>query len=149
MAVAIGELERLVKEAAREAGFDLAGIAPARLTDSPELRFFPQWIASGNAGEMSYILRRAEAYMLKGQILADSKINDPEAEKAFRAAIQELEPTDRIAAKIHAHDILGRHLLKQGRDEEGDLELDKARRLANLHTTFSATTIAEDTPQND
>ena len=101
-----------------------------------------------DAGTLSYILRRAEAYMLKGQILADRKIDDPEAEKAFHAAIEELEPTDRVAAKIRVHDILGRHLLKQGRGEEGDQELDKARRLANITTTFSAITSAEDTPSN-
>ena len=101
-----------------------------------------------DAGESSYILRRAEAYMMKGQILADRHLEDPEAEKAFRAAIHELEPTDRVAAKIRVHDILGRYLLKQGRDKEGDLELDKARRLANLHTIFSATTSAEDTLPN-
>ncbi len=101
-----------------------------------------------DAGELSYILRRAEAYMLKGQILADRHLEDPEAEKAFRAAIHELEPTDRVAAKIRVHDILGRYLLKLGRDKEGDQELDIARRLANLHTTFSATISAEDTLPN-
>jgi len=101
-----------------------------------------------DAGKLSYILRRAEAYMLKGQILADRNINDPEAEKALHAAIEELEPTDRVAAKIRAHDILGRHLLKQGRDKEGDQELDKARRLANIATPFSAITSAEDSPTN-
>jgi transcriptional regulator with XRE-family HTH domain len=101
-----------------------------------------------DAGKLSYILRRAEAYMLKGQILADRSINDPEAEKAFQAAIEELEPTDRVAAKIRAHDILGRHLLKQGRSKEGDQELDKARHLANIGTPFSATTSAEDTTTN-
>ncbi len=100
------------------------------------------------AGELSYILRRAEAYMLKGQILADRHLEDPEAEKAFRAAIQELEPTDRVAAKIRVHDILGRHLLKLGRDKEGDQELDKARRLASVHSIFSATTSADDTIPN-
>jgi len=101
-----------------------------------------------DAGTLSYILRRAEAYMLKGKILADRKIDDPEAEKAFHAAIEELEPTDRVAAKIRAHDILGRHLLKQGRGKEGDQELDEARRLANITTTFSAITSAEDTLPN-
>lgn len=100
------------------------------------------------AGESSYILRRAEAYMLKGQILADMHVDDPGAEKAFRAAIKELEPTDRVAAKIRVHDIFGRHLLKQGRVKEGDQELDEARRLTNLHTTFSDTTSAEDTLPN-
>jgi transcriptional regulator with XRE-family HTH domain len=99
-----------------------------------------------DAGKMSYTLRRAEAYMMKGRILAD--IHDPQAEEAFLAAIKELEPTDRVAAKIRAHDMLGRYLLKQGRSEEGDQELDKARRLAKLATPFSATTSAEDTLPN-
>ncbi|HKV02316.1 MAG TPA: hypothetical protein VJQ26_09340, partial [Ktedonobacteraceae bacterium] len=101
-----------------------------------------------DAGKLSYTLRRAEAYMMKGQILAELNIQDPEAEKAFLAAIKELESTDRVAAKIRAHDILGRHLLKQGRLEEGDQELDQARRLAHIGTPFSATTSAEDSPSN-
>ncbi len=101
-----------------------------------------------DAGKMSYTLRRAEAFMMKGRILADIDIHDPEAEKAFYDAINELEPTDRVAAKIRAHSMLGRHLLKQGRSEEGDQELDKAQRLANVHTTFSATSSAEDMSTN-
>lgn len=101
-----------------------------------------------DAGKKSYTLRRAEAYMMKGRILADIDIHDPQAEEAFLAAIKELEPTDRVAAKIRAHDMLGRYLLKQGRSEEGDRELDKAQRLAKLATPFSATTSAEDTPPN-
>ncbi len=123
----------------------LASVEHAEQFDDQALLHIQQAL---DAGELSYILRRAEAYMLKGQILADKDIEDPEAEKAFRAAIHELEPTDRVAAKIRVHDILGRHLLKQGRDKEGDQELDKARRLANLQTTFSATTSAEDTLPN-
>jgi tetratricopeptide (TPR) repeat protein len=119
----------------------LASVEHAEQFDDQALLHIQQAL---DAGKLSYILRRAEAYMLKGQILADRDIEDPEAEKAFRAAIHELEPTDRIAAKIRAHDILGRHLLKQGRDKEGDQELDKARRLANITTTFSAITSAED-----
>jgi len=123
----------------------LANVEHAEQCDDQALLHLQQAL---DAGELSYILRRAEAFMLKGQILADRDINDPEAEKALRAAIQQLEPTDRIAAKIRAHDLLGRHLLKRGRVEEGDQELDKARRLANLHTTFSATSSAEDMPPN-
>jgi transcriptional regulator with XRE-family HTH domain len=119
----------------------LASVEHAEQFDDQALLHIQQAL---DAGEMSYILRRAEAYMLKGQILADRDIEDPEAEKAFRAAIHELEPTDRVAAKIRIHDILGRHLLKQGRDKEGDQELDKARSLANFPTTFSPTTSAED-----
>jgi transcriptional regulator with XRE-family HTH domain len=123
----------------------LASVEHAEQFDDQALLHIQQAL---DAGELSYILRRAEAYMLKGQILADRDIEDQEAGKAFRAAIHELEPTDRVAAKIRVHDILGRHLLKQGRDKEGDQELDKARRLANLQTTFSATTSAEDTLPN-
>jgi tetratricopeptide (TPR) repeat protein len=123
----------------------LASVEHAEQFDDQALLHIQQAL---EAGELSYILRRAEAYMLKGQILADKAIEDPEAEKAFRAALHELEPTDRVAAKIRVHDILGRHLLKQGRVKEGDQELDKARSLANLYTTFSATTSAEDTLPN-
>lgn len=111
----------------------LASVEHAEQLDDQALVHIQQ---AFDAGELSYILRRAEAYMLKGQIFADRDIDDLEAEKAFRAAIQQLEPTDRIAVKIRAHDILGRHLLKQGRIKEGDQELDKARRLANLRTAF-------------
>lgn len=123
----------------------LASVEHAEHLDDQALLHIQQAL---EAGELSYILRRAEAYMLKGQILADKDIEDPEAEKAFRAAIDELEPTDRVAAKVRVHDIFGRYLLKQGRDKEGDQELDKARSLANLHTTFSATTSADDAMPN-
>lgn len=57
------EISALVKRAASEAGFDLAGIAPA--TDSPELRSFPYWIAAGHAGEMKYMESRDEQGVLK------------------------------------------------------------------------------------
>jgi epoxyqueuosine reductase len=52
-----------VKVAARTAGFDLAGIAAVR--DFPELDYFPQWIANGNAGEMKYLESRADGGELK------------------------------------------------------------------------------------
>ena len=59
----VGEIAGLVKQAAREAGFELAGIAPVR--DFYELRHFPQWIAAGQAGEMKYMEARDEAGELK------------------------------------------------------------------------------------
>ena len=59
----IGEIAELVKQAAREAGFELAGIAPVR--DFSELKHFPQWIAAGRAGEMKYMEARDEAGDLK------------------------------------------------------------------------------------
>ena len=57
------ELAAYIKQAALEAGFDLAGIAPVR--DFSELEYFPQWIASGFAGEMRYLEARDEAGELK------------------------------------------------------------------------------------
>jgi epoxyqueuosine reductase len=56
-------LTELVKSAAVEAGFDLAGIAA--VADFPELAYFPQWIAEGRAGEMSYMESRGEDGELK------------------------------------------------------------------------------------
>ena len=46
-----------VKTFAREAGFDLCGIAPAEAF--PELRFLDDWLARGYAGEMRYMARSA------------------------------------------------------------------------------------------
>jgi epoxyqueuosine reductase len=62
-----GELEALVKRAARDAGFDLAGIAPVR--DLPDLAHFPGWIAAGRAGEMKYLEARDEQGKLKRSTL--------------------------------------------------------------------------------
>ncbi len=52
------ELATLIKGWAREAGFDLAGIASVR--QHPELARFPEWIAAGRAGEMKYLESRDE-----------------------------------------------------------------------------------------
>ncbi|HTW56882.1 MAG TPA: tRNA epoxyqueuosine(34) reductase QueG [Terriglobales bacterium] len=62
------ELETLVKRAAADAGFDLAGIAPAG--DAQELEYFPAWIADGRAGEMKYMEARDERGDLKRASLA-------------------------------------------------------------------------------
>jgi epoxyqueuosine reductase len=56
-------LGAFVKRAAEEAGFDLAGIAP--VSDSPELKAFPDWIAAGRAGEMKYLESRTDNGELK------------------------------------------------------------------------------------
>lgn len=57
------KLSGLVKQAAGQAGFDLAGIAPVQ--DFPELQFFPKWIAAGHSGEMKYMAARDEQGQLK------------------------------------------------------------------------------------
>jgi len=62
------DISGVVKDAAVKAGFDLSGIASA--DDSPELRCFPEWIASGHAGEMKYMETRDEHGTLKRASLA-------------------------------------------------------------------------------
>jgi epoxyqueuosine reductase len=52
-----------LKSWARDAGFDLAGIAPVR--DFAELEYFPQWLSSGHGGEMRYLEARDEHGNLK------------------------------------------------------------------------------------
>ena len=47
-----------IKRKAAELGFAACGIAPA--TAHPELRFFPEWIARGYAGEMEYLARSVD-----------------------------------------------------------------------------------------
>jgi epoxyqueuosine reductase len=59
----ITEITTRVKDAARDAGFELAGIAPVR--DFPELNYFPDWIEAGRAGEMKYMEARDNAGQLK------------------------------------------------------------------------------------
>jgi epoxyqueuosine reductase len=62
------EITSTVMQAARDAGFDLAGIAP--VADLPELEYFPRWIAEGHAGEMKYLEARDEQGRLKRASLA-------------------------------------------------------------------------------
>src|SRR5947199_10641070 len=59
----IGQIAAKVKQDALDAGFDLAGIAGVR--DFRELKYFPEWIAAGRAGEMKYMEKRDEAGELK------------------------------------------------------------------------------------
>src|SRR6202158_4909556 len=57
-----------IKQCARDAGFDLWGIAPVR--DFAELQVFPAWIADGKHGEMKYMEARVEAGELRRASLA-------------------------------------------------------------------------------
>ena len=68
MTIQLSEVKAIVKHAAAEAGFDLAGISPA--ADAPELNHFPEWIASGHAGEMKYLEARDEQGSFKRASLA-------------------------------------------------------------------------------
>ena len=61
-------LSTRIKQCARNAGFDLCGIAPVR--DFAELQVFPAWIADGKHGEMKYMEARDDAGELKRASLA-------------------------------------------------------------------------------
>ncbi|HEV2395415.1 MAG TPA: tRNA epoxyqueuosine(34) reductase QueG [Candidatus Sulfotelmatobacter sp.] len=52
-----------MKQAAADVGFDLSGIAPVQ--DSPELKYFPEWISAGHAGDMKYMESREDRGELK------------------------------------------------------------------------------------
>ncbi|MGA9352457.1 MAG: tRNA epoxyqueuosine(34) reductase QueG [Terriglobales bacterium] len=58
-----GGLSIHIKQFAREAGFELCGIAPVR--NFGELEIFPSWIADQRHGEMKYMEARNEAGDLK------------------------------------------------------------------------------------
>src|SRR3984957_16783595 len=62
------EITAAITQAATEAGFDLAGVAP--VGDAAELEYFPRWIAAGHAGEMKYLEARDEQGRLKRASLA-------------------------------------------------------------------------------
>ncbi len=57
------DLPTRIKQCARDAGFDLCGIAPVR--DFAELNVFPAWIADSKHGEMKYMEARDETGELK------------------------------------------------------------------------------------
>ena len=62
------DLPTRIKQCARDAGFDLCGIAP--IGDFSELQVFPNWIADGKHGEMKYMEARDETGDLKRASLA-------------------------------------------------------------------------------
>lgn len=59
-----------VKQAAREAGFELCGIAP--VSANPELEYFPGWLEAGHAGEMRYLESRDDQGRLKRAALQNA-----------------------------------------------------------------------------
>jgi len=59
------EIVDAAKRTARQAGFDLVGVAPVRKEDLPELDAFIQWVDEGRAGEMKYLETRTESGELR------------------------------------------------------------------------------------
>lgn len=82
------------------------------------------------AGERSYILRRADAYVMLGRIYG-AMDNEEQAEQAFRDALRELEKTERIGVRISTHVRFGGYLLSKGKTKAGQQELEKARLLSD------------------
>jgi epoxyqueuosine reductase len=78
----IASITDLVKRAAHDAGFELAGIAPVR--DFDELAYFPRWIEAGHAGEMKYLEARDEAGRLRRESL---RVSAPWARSVIVCAI--------------------------------------------------------------
>ncbi|QBD82730.1 XRE family transcriptional regulator [Ktedonosporobacter rubrisoli] len=99
------------------------------------------------ASKRSYKLRRADAYLMLGRILEAINPKDPAVEEAFRHATTELADTDRIAARISAHVRLGRHLLKIGKPEESEQELEQAHLLSELVSVSNHASTLEDNAQ--
>jgi epoxyqueuosine reductase len=66
---AVAAITELVASAAREAGFELSGVAP--VDRFPELDYFPAWVASGYGGEMEYLKARGESGELKRASLSE------------------------------------------------------------------------------
>jgi len=63
-------LKNRIKAFATELGFELFGIAPARLL--PEAEHYPGWLECGYAGDMDYLHRQLPARMDPGKILPDA-----------------------------------------------------------------------------
>lgn len=83
-------------------------------------------------GQMSYKLRRAEAFIRLGEILEARDPEDANIERAFRQAVEILQNTHRLSARIQAHYQLGRYLLRSGQPIEGQQEIEKAHELAGI-----------------
>lgn len=101
-----------------------------------------------NAGNLSYKVRRAEAFIKLGEILEAQDPVDPEIELAFRQAVETLNHTDRRVTRTQAHYQLGRYLLSIGRAPEGQKEIEKAHELAGIPRDFSASLPAEEHSTN-
>ena len=102
-----------VKSLAREAGFDLCGIAPAQAF--PELRFLDEWLDRGYAGEMRYMSRTARRRSDVRQVVpsARSVISLGTLYNTGRPYSTEVDDPDRALISRYAwgddyHDVVGR-----------------------------------------
>jgi epoxyqueuosine reductase len=61
-----------IEQAAKAAGFDRVGVAPASHADMRELDRFAGWVDAGYAGEMEYLKRRSESGKYKRSALEEA-----------------------------------------------------------------------------
>src|SRR5258708_16549381 len=59
------QIGQFIGQSAKNAGFELAGVAPVREDDLPELSAFVEWVDAGYAGEMKYLEKRTKAGELR------------------------------------------------------------------------------------
>jgi transcriptional regulator with XRE-family HTH domain len=84
-----------------------------------------------HTAEKSYHARQAEAYLMYGRIL-EAMQQSEEAEQAFHKAIERASTTRNIVLQISAHTLLASHLLKQGKQAEGEAALTRAQELMRI-----------------
>jgi epoxyqueuosine reductase len=116
------QVTKLVKQAARDAGFELVGVAP--VDDFSELDRFREWIAAGHAAEMKYMEACDDAGALKRSSLRSTlpwvrsvivcainyntaqpystQVDDPERGWIARYAWGQQDYHDAVMIKLHA-----------------------------------------------
>ncbi len=122
-------LQRRQKEQANIVSTSACLLAGIELADKQYDKALQYANLALQAGERSYILRRADAYIMQGRIF--EALNDERAEQAFRKALDELAQTERIGIRISTHVLLGSYLINRGQAEQGQEELAKARLLSD------------------
>ncbi len=119
-----------IKGAARRAGFDLVGVAPA--ISPPGLGHLTDWLANGFAGEMQYLPRREAAYEHPEHVMPNVRsvvmlaINyNTETDREGTNDVQSLATSARVARYAQGsadyHDLL-RGKLKQLADAVHELQ---------------------------
>ena len=116
-------LTQRLKQTAREAGFDLVGVAPAAAP--PGYPNFLEWLDRGYAGEMSYLERRREAYAHPSGVMPAVKsvimlgLNYDTQAARERRATTEAKQIPRISAyawgETDYHNIIRKRLKSLGR----------------------------------
>ena len=112
------EREHLVLEMARDAGFDLAGLAP--LGPPPAARRFEAWLEAGRHGDMAYLVRQRERILDPRQVLGSEGtllvLGLGHSRDDF--ALPDGARVARYAAGRDYHNLMGKRLRKLARQLE-------------------------------